>query len=165
MGEARELSRRYTCSDELVPLQDESTERMSQRLRELAHAPVEEEAPVQEEPAQPKEPAKPEAPAQETDQLAVDITNLSDTKSVHSGDMVTRKTMTIDRFVPGARQAVQQQPSQGQGQTPPPPPPPQTERTRKRQHVAEHTSTGPGDVVAWTPPRPSSSIVIQEPQI
>ena len=94
-------------------MQDESTERMSQRLQELAHAPVEEEAPVQEEPAQPEEPAKPEAPAQETDQLAVDITNHSDTKSDRSGDMVTRKTMTMDRFVPSARQATQQQPPQG----------------------------------------------------
>ena len=86
-----------------MPLWDESAEHVSQRLRELAHALVEEEAPVQEEPAQLEEPVEPEAPTQVTEQVAVDITNLSDTKFDRSGDMVTRKTMTIDHFVPGAR--------------------------------------------------------------
>ena len=57
-----------------------------------------------------------------TEQVIVDITNLSNTESDRSGDMVTQMTMTIDRFVPGARQAAQQQPSYGRGQTPPPPP-------------------------------------------
>ena len=38
--------------------------------------------------------------------------------------MVTKKVMTISRFVPGARPTVQQQEPQGQGQTPPPPPHP-----------------------------------------
>ena len=79
--------------------------------------------------------------------------------------MVTRKTMTIDRFTPGARQTVQQQPPQGRGQMPPLPPPPQTGRTRKRQRVTEHTSTSPGDVVTQITPPPSRGIVIQEPQI
>ena len=37
IGEARELGRRYTCSDELAPLRDESVERVFRRLRELAH--------------------------------------------------------------------------------------------------------------------------------
>ena len=32
VGEARELGRRYTCSDELAPLRDESAERVSRRL-------------------------------------------------------------------------------------------------------------------------------------
>ena len=61
MGEARELGRRYTCLDELVTLWDKSAERVSQHLRELAHAPIEEEAPVQEEPAQLEEPVEPKA--------------------------------------------------------------------------------------------------------
>jgi len=43
VGEARELGRRYTCSDELTPLRDESMECVSRRLRELAHKPVQEE--------------------------------------------------------------------------------------------------------------------------
>ena len=164
VGEAWELGWRYTCLDELAPLRDESAERVSRRLRELAHAPVEEEAPVQEEPAQPKEPGEPKAPTQVIEQVTVDITNLSDTKSDRSGDMVTRKTMTIDRFVPDARQIGQQQPSQGQGQTPPPSPPPQTGRTRKRQHVAKQNSTDLGDVVTQITPQPSRGIVIQELQ-
>ena len=89
MGEARELGRVYTCSDELAPLRDESAKRVSQCLQELAHAPIEEEAPIQEEPAQPEEPVEPKAPVRVTEQVAVDITNLSDTKSDRSGDMVT----------------------------------------------------------------------------
>ena len=103
VGETRELGWRYTYSDELAPLWDESAEHVSQHLRELAHALVEDEAPVQKEPAQLEEPIEPEAPAQVTEQVAVDIINLSDTKFDRSGDMVTRKTMTIDHFVPGAR--------------------------------------------------------------
>ena len=77
------------------------------RLQELAHKPVQEEAPIQEEPAQPEEPVEPEAPVEEAEQFVVDITDLSDTEHFLSEDMVTRKTMTIDRFVPGARQAAQ----------------------------------------------------------
>ena len=50
VGKARELGRRYTCSDELAPLRDESVERVSLCLRELTHEPVQEEVPVQEEP-------------------------------------------------------------------------------------------------------------------
>ena len=89
--------------NELAPFRDELAKRESRRLWELAYAPVEEKAPIQEEPAQPEEPIEPEAPAQVTEQVAVDITNLFDTKSDHSGDMVTRKTMTIDHFMLSAR--------------------------------------------------------------
>ena len=35
--EASEFGRCFTCSDELAPLRDESAERVSRRLRELAH--------------------------------------------------------------------------------------------------------------------------------
>ena len=133
VGKAREMGRRYTCSDKLASLRDESVERVSRCLQELAHAPVKEEAPIQEEPAQPEEPAELEAPVQETEQLAVDITNHSDTKSDRSGDMVTRKTMTMDRFVPSARQATQQQPSQVQGQPPPPPSTSSPDRTNPKE--------------------------------
>ena len=45
-GEAREFEKRYTCSDELAPLRDEFVERMSRRLRELAHEAIQREAPV-----------------------------------------------------------------------------------------------------------------------
>ena len=39
-GEARDFGRRFTCSDELAPLRDESAERVSRRLRELAHEAI-----------------------------------------------------------------------------------------------------------------------------
>ena len=90
VGEARDLGRRYTGSDELAPLWDESAERVSQRLRELAHALVE-----------------PKAPVQEAKQVVAESINSSETKSDYNEDMVTRKTMAIDRFVPGARQIAQ----------------------------------------------------------
>ena len=105
MGEAQELGRRYTCSDELAPLRDELAECVSRCLRELAHALVQEEAPVQEEPAQPEEPVEPKAPIEEAEQFAIDITDLSDTEPYLSEDMVAQRTMTIDRFVLDARQA------------------------------------------------------------
>jgi len=76
------------------------------RLQELAHKPVQEEAPIQEEPAQPEEPVEPEAPVEEAEQFVVDITNLSDIEPYLSKDMLTRRAMTIGRFVPDARQAV-----------------------------------------------------------
>jgi len=109
VGEARALGKRYTCSDELVPLRDESAERVSRRLRELAHEAIQEEVLVQ-EPAHPEDPVEPEAFIEEAEHFAID-TNLSATDSFLGEDMVTRKTKTIDRFVPGARQAMQPPPS------------------------------------------------------
>ena len=92
----------YTYSDELFPLRDESAECVSRRLRELAHKAIH-EAPIQ-EPAQLEGPAKLEAPIVEAEQF---IINLLATDSLPREDMMTRKTLTIDRFVPGARQAMQ----------------------------------------------------------
>ena len=37
VGEARVLDPRHTCSDELAPIRDESTECVSHRRRELVH--------------------------------------------------------------------------------------------------------------------------------
>ena len=48
-GEVREFGRRFTCSDELAPLRDKSIERVSQRLRELAHEAIQQEDPIQEQ--------------------------------------------------------------------------------------------------------------------
>jgi len=82
VGEARELGRRYTCSDDLALLRDESAERVSWSLRELAHTTIQEEALIQEEPAQPEEPAELEALVEEVEQFSVDITDLSDTNLI-----------------------------------------------------------------------------------
>ena len=103
--EVREFGQRYTCSDELAPLQDQSAERMSQRLQELAHEAIQEKALVQ-GPAHPENPVEPEAPVEEAEHLAVDVTNLSATDPLLDEDMVTRKTLTIDRFIPDAWQAI-----------------------------------------------------------
>ena len=109
VGEAKELGKRYTCSDELAPLRDEFTEHVSRHLREFAHEAIH-EVPVQ-EPAHPEDPIELEASVEEAEQFAIDVTDLSATDSFPREDMVTRKTMTIDRFVPDARQATQPPPS------------------------------------------------------
>ena len=101
--EAREFGKRYTCSDKLAPLWDESAERVSRHLRELAHEAIQEEALVQ-EPTQPKNPVEPEAPVAEAENLVLEATNLSATDTRLDEDMVTRKVMTIDRFMPDAWQ-------------------------------------------------------------
>ena len=92
------------------------------------------------------------------------VTDLPATDSFPLKDMVTRKTMTIDRFVPGARQVGQPSPSQSQTQAPPLPPPPQVGQVWKRQKVVDQLPTGSGDAMTQTPPRPTGGIVIQEPQ-
>ena len=79
--------------------------------------------------------------------------------------MVTRKTLTVSRFIPGASQAVQQQPPQGCVPNPPAyrPPPSPSGRTHKRQRVADLTSTSPGDAQVQTTHQPSKGVTIQEP--
>ena len=59
-GEAREFGRRFTGSDELAPLRDESAERVSQRLREIAHEAIQQEDQVQKQPNTENPPAKPQ---------------------------------------------------------------------------------------------------------
>ena len=86
-GEAREFGRRYTCSDELAPLRDESAERVSRRLRELAHEAIQQEGPVQEQ-------AQPENPAAGPEQPAIEATALSAEDTQPDENMVSRKVMT-----------------------------------------------------------------------
>ena len=52
VGEAQDLGPRYTCSDELSPIKDESIETASRYLREHVHEAVQREV----------VPAEPEAP-------------------------------------------------------------------------------------------------------
>ena len=72
--------------------------------------------------------------------------------------------MTIDRFVPDARQPTQPPPSQGRSQVPPPPSSFQAGRARKKQRVVDQLSTGLGDTTVQTPPWPTGGIVIHESQ-
>ena len=71
--------------------------------------------------------------------------------------------MTIDRFVPSARQPNQPLPFQGRGQGPQPPPSSQAGRARKKQKVTDQPSTGPGEAAVQIPPQPTGGIVIHEP--
>ena len=82
--------------DELAPIRDESTKRVSQRCREQAHEPVQQEAPLQlEVGVEPEAPFEPEAPIQVKEATVEFISSLE-----NKSDMVTRKVMTISRFVP-----------------------------------------------------------------
>jgi len=93
-GEARDLSLRYTCSDELAPIKDESAEAASRYLQERAHEAIQHEV----------VPAKPENLVQVAVQEAAESSDSSRTHSVPK-DMVTRRTLTVSRFIPGASQA------------------------------------------------------------
>ena len=95
IGEARDLGPRYTCSEELAPIQDESIELVSQNRR--VHVPVEPETPVE-----PEAPIEPEALTQVAEEAAAKSTSSLGTKSDQGHDMVTRRTMKINHFVPGA---------------------------------------------------------------
>ena len=151
-GEAREFGKRFTCSDELAPLRDESAKCVSRRLRELAHEAIQQEDPVQEQ-AQPENPpGEPKQPATEAED------------NQPGENMVSRRVMTIDRFVPGARQPTQPPPSQGRSQVPHPPPSSQAGRARKKRRVADQPSSGSGDVAVQTPPQPIGGIVIRDQQ-
>ena len=93
IGEARDISRRYTCSNELAPIRDETTELASRHLQERAHEVVQREA----------VPAEPKAPTQEAKQEAVESSDSSKTHSIHGEEMVTHKTLIVCRFIPSAR--------------------------------------------------------------
>ena len=145
--EVREFERRYTCSDELAPLRDESAEHVSRHLRELAHEAIQQEGLVQEQ-----EQAQPENPTAEPQQPVIDVAALLAEDIQPGKRMVLRKVMTIDRFVPGARQPNQ------------PPPSSQAGRACKKQKVTDQPSTSPRDAAVQTPPQPTGGIVIREPQ-
>ncbi|XP_050266570.1 uncharacterized protein LOC126710237 [Quercus robur] len=154
-GEAREFGRRFTCADELAPLRDESAEKASRRLREIAHEAIQQGDQAQGQPI-------PENPAAVPQQQVTEAAALLAKAIQPSGRMVSRKVMSIERFVLGARQPNQPPPSQGRGQVPQPPPSSQAGHARKKQKVTDQPSTGPGDATVQTPPRPTGGIVIHE---
>ena len=97
VGKARDLRLQYTCSDKLAPIRDESAEAVSRYLWDRAHEAVQHEV----------VPVKPENPVQVTVQEAVESSDSSRTHFVPE-DMVTKKTLTVSRFIPRASQAIQQ---------------------------------------------------------
>lgn len=98
VGEARYISRGYTCSDELAPIRDEIAEVVSRYLWERAHGAIQHEV----------VPVEPKAPAQEAKQEVVESSDFSKMHSVRNEEMVTHKTLTVSHFIPGASQTVQQ---------------------------------------------------------
>ena len=138
-------------------MRDESAEVVPRHLRELAHEAIQCEA-IQVEPANLVQVAAQEA------------AEPSDSSRIHSApkEMVTRKTLTVSRFIPGASQAIQQQQPAPQGRVPAlpvyPPPPSAPGRQRKRQRLADQSSTGLGEGQVQSPLQPSWGVTIREPQ-
>jgi len=136
-------------------LRDESAEQASRRIREIAHEAVQQDQ-AQEQPI-------PENPAAVNQQQVIEAAALLARAVQPKKKMVSRKVLSVERFVPGARQSNQPPPLQGRGQVPQPSPPTQAGRARKKQKVTDQPSTCPGEAAAQTPPRPTGGIVIREP--
>ena len=100
----------------------------------------------------------------EPEHPALEATSFSTADTHPSENMVARRVMTIDRFVPGAWQPTQPPPSQGRSQVPSPPPSSQAGRAQKKQRVTDQPFTGPGDAAVQTLPQPTRGIVIHELQ-
>ena len=126
-GEAQDLGPRYITTKDLAPLRDELAERVSRALKEQGHVLIEEnEGQVQAAPAQA---AKPREEEEDQDKA-----------------MVTRRKMTIDRFLLGAQSSAQ---PQGGDRAPPPP----TANHTKKKHKLDHPTKVPYDVPVKIPPR------------
>ena len=90
---------------------------------------------------------EPQAQVQPTDQVAAELVNSSKVEVEQGKDeMVVRRTMTADWFLPSARLAQQQQQTQGRNQ------PPLATCTRKRQRTADQPPKVSKDVPLRTPP-------------
>lgn len=143
-SEAQDFGPQISCAESLIPIKDALADLVSQSRK--IHRPVEE----------------PQAPVQTTEQAAVESVNSSDVEAGQGeGEMVVKRTMTLDCFMPSACPAAQQQAPQGRSQTPSPPPP---ARSRKRQGITDQPSKGSRDAPPKTPPaRTFGGIVIWEP--
>lgn len=91
IGEARDLGHRYITTEDLVLVRDELAKCASQSRR--VHMPVEE----------------PEALVQVTEPTTAKFVQSSGVEyDLGEEEMVTRRALTVDRFVPGARSAARQ---------------------------------------------------------
>ena len=73
--------------------------------------------------------------------------------------MVTKRTLSIDRFLPGAHLAIQPQKTLAKDRTLPLP---SSGRAKKKQRIGDPPKV-PSDALSKTPPRASGGIVIREP--
>ena len=134
VGEAQDLGPRIVRAKSLVPLRDTLAEIVSRNR--FVHRPVE----------RPEDPA----PIQVAEPAAAESVNSSRVESDPGEDeIVTRRAMTIDRFVSGTCPTTQQQEPQRRNPTPPPLPP---DRSRKRQCTVEQPAAARGMHLQELPP-------------
>jgi len=96
VGKARDLDPRLVRPESPIPARDASTNSVLQGR--ATHRPVEE----------------PQAEVQPANQAATESVNSSEAKTEQGeGEMVIKRTMTIDWFLPGACLVAQQQQTQG----------------------------------------------------
>ena len=85
-------------------MRDKSTKHVSLRRREQAHERVQPEAPIQPKVfEEPEAPFDPEASAQIAKEVGAKSINSLETESNQGDNMVTRRTMSISRFMLGTR--------------------------------------------------------------
>ena len=85
-------------------MRDKSTKHVSLRRREQAHERVQPEAPIQPKVfEEPEAPFDLEASAQIIEEVGTKSINSLETKSNQGDDMVTKRTMSISRFMLGTR--------------------------------------------------------------
>ena len=65
--------------------------------------------------------------------------------------MVTRRKLTVDRFLSGTQPSAQPQQTRAKDRTPPPPP---TDHQKKKHNVEDQPLRVTNDVLAKTPPGP-----------
>lgn len=105
-------------------------------------------------------PVEPEALVQVVEPAATESANSLGAKSNPGDEIVTRRTMTIGHFVPGARPASQQQEPRGRDPTPLPSTP---NRSQKKQRTTEQPLAGLGDAPTRTPPLVFGGVTVREP--
>ena len=131
-GEARDLVPRYTTTKDQAPTRDESVERVYQSHKQ--HIPIE----------------RNEGQAQAAKQEVAE--------GEQEAEMVTRRKLITDRFLPGTQPSAQPQQTQAKDCTPPS----STGRQKKKQRVEDQTLRVLSDVPTKTPPQLSGGITIRE---
>ena len=101
IGETRDLEPQYTTAEDLALVRDTSAKLVSQSCR--VHVYVRE----------------PEASVQVVKPAVAESVNSSEAEANQSEEMVTRRTMIVDRFLPDTRPVTQPHQPQGKGWTPP----------------------------------------------
>lgn len=139
VGEAWDLGPRLVRADSLVPVRDESADSIFQGR--VVHVPVEEN----------------HIEVQLADQAEVESVNSSEVEAEQAeGEMVIRRTMVVDQFLPGGHPTVKQQQTQGRDQ------PPLAARTQKRLRTTDQPLIRPEETPLRTPPASTPAVVVTQ---